>query len=151
MTETKSTIKVAKKFSAMPSKSYYCTHNSVASTVKSHKVPLSLLEQFQRRATRTTTGLEQLSCEDRLRACSAWRRLGGDLVLSSTWMGPIESWRETFLMACSERTRVNGFKLKGQSRYEEEVFDCEDGETLEQVAQGNCECLEVSRPGWMGF
>lgn len=89
---------MAKKFFAMISKSYYCTYNSAASTVQSHKVPLPLLEQFHRRVTRMTRGLEQLSYEERLRGYSDWRKedLGEILCFPVPGEGLQKSWRETF-------------------------------------------------------
>ncbi|GAB0176556.1 mitochondrial enolase superfamily member 1 [Grus japonensis] len=88
-----------------------------------YKRDMELLERVQRRATKTIKGLENLSCEDRLRQLGLFslekRRLWGDLIVAYQYLK--EAYRKDgeglFMRECSDRTRGNGFKLKeGQFR-----------------------------------
>ncbi|KAK4810170.1 hypothetical protein QYF61_010482 [Mycteria americana] len=83
-----------------------------------HKKDMDLLEQVQRRAMKMIRGLEHLSYEDRLRELGLFslqkRRLQEDLVADFQYLkGDYKKAGEgLFTRACSDRTRVNGFKLK---------------------------------------
>ena len=75
-----------------------------------HKKDMDLLEQVQK-------GLEQLSCEDKLRKLRLFslvtRRLWGDLTAAFQYFKACKKAGERlFTRACSDRTRDNGFKLK---------------------------------------
>ncbi|KAK4809042.1 hypothetical protein QYF61_027879 [Mycteria americana] len=76
-----------------------------------HKKDMELLERVQRRAMKTTQGLEHLSCEDRLRELGLFslekRRLQGDLIAAFQKDGD-----RLLSKACCDRTRSNGFKLR---------------------------------------
>ncbi|PKU49685.1 hypothetical protein llap_69 [Limosa lapponica baueri] len=65
-------------------------------------------------------GLENLSCEDRLRELGLFslekRTLQGGLIVAFQYLKGKESYKKTgdglFTRACSDRTRGNGFKLE---------------------------------------
>jgi len=87
-----------------------------------HRQDMDLLEWVQRRATKTTRGLEHLSCENSLRALRLFslekRRLRGRL--RAAFRCPKGAYKKDgdrlFTRVCSDRTRGNGFKLK-ESRF----------------------------------
>jgi len=77
---------------------------------------MDLLEWVQRRATKMIRGLEHLS-EDRLRELGLLSleklRLWGDLIATFQYRKTIKKGGESFFIrVLSDRTRVNGFKLK---------------------------------------
>jgi len=79
---------------------------------------MELLERVERRATKMSRRLEQLSCEDRLRELGLFslekRRLWGDLIAAFQYLkrASKEYWDRLFSRACCNRTRGNRFKLK---------------------------------------
>jgi len=82
-----------------------------------HKKDMDLLEQVQRRATKTVQGVEHHSYEDRLRELRLFslqkRRLQGDLIAAFQYLkGAYRKDGENLIKACCDRTRSNGFKLK---------------------------------------
>ncbi|XP_062488523.1 uncharacterized protein LOC134170808 [Pezoporus occidentalis] len=110
------------------------------------KKDMELMEYVPRRAMRIR-GLEHLPYEDRLRKLGLFslenRKMQGELIAAFQYLkGAYKDVREgLFIRDCSNRTRGNEFKRKWevQVRYEEVLY-CEDGEALEWVAQGSCEC-----------
>ena len=83
-----------------------------------YRKDMDLLEHVQRRITKIIQGMEHLPCEDRLRAGAvqpgeekAVGRSDGGLSVSK---GELQERRGTvFSGICGDRTRGNGFKLKG--------------------------------------
>jgi len=79
---------------------------------------MELLKWVQRRATKVVRGLEQLSCQERLK--DVWlfspeqRRLQGNLTVDFQYLKRAykKDGDKLFSKACCNRTRCNGFKLK---------------------------------------
>ena len=96
-----------------------------------HKEDMELLEQVQRRTTKMIRGLEQLSCEERLRELGLFslekRRRPGDLIAAFQYLKGAyrRDGENIFSRACCNRTRSSGFKLrKGRFRLDirKEIF-----------------------------
>ncbi|KAK4815657.1 hypothetical protein QYF61_005219 [Mycteria americana] len=83
-----------------------------------HKKDMELLEQVQRRTTKMIRGLEQLSCEDRLRELGLFslekRRLWADLIAAFQYLKGAyrKDGDRLYSKACCDRTRSNGFRLR---------------------------------------
>jgi len=106
-------------------------------------------------------GLEHLSCDDRLRELGLFslqkRRLQGDLIVAFQYLkGSCRKAEEgLFTRTCSDRTRGNGFNLKG-GRFRLDVKK----KFFAMRASTGTGCPEklwlpppwqCSRPGWMGL
>lgn len=73
------------------------------------------LERVQWRITKMTGGLKHLLCEERLRelSCSGWRRKAfGEISWMFIKCGSQVDGGELFLVACNNKRRGNGHKLK---------------------------------------
>jgi len=88
--------------------------------------------------------LKHLLYKDRLRELGLFslekRRLHADLLAAFQYLKGAyrKAGEELFIRTGSNRKRGNGLKLEEVrfiNRYQEEIIYCEDGETLEQVAQ----------------
>jgi len=83
---------------------------------------MDLFKWVQSMVTKMTSGMEHLSYEERLRKLGLFslekNRLQGDLIAAFQYLkGAYKKAGDgLFTRACSDRTRVNGFKLK-ESRF----------------------------------
>ena len=117
-----------------------------------------LLEQVQRRAMKIIKKLKHLSYEESLRELSLFslEKTLGDLTVSFQYLKGAYKQEGAQLFTPSEcdRTKVNGFKLRGRKlRCLEEIFYSQGCEVLEQIAPERLWIPHLwrdSRPGWMG-
>ncbi|KAK4822133.1 LOW QUALITY PROTEIN: hypothetical protein QYF61_010256 [Mycteria americana] len=81
-----------------------------------HRKDMDLLEQVQRRATKTIRGMEHLSYEERLRVVVVQpgeeKALGRPYCSLSVLKGGLQERGGQNFLACCDRTRENAFKLK---------------------------------------
>jgi len=83
-----------------------------------HKKDIDLLEQVQRRATKTIRGLEHLSYAGMLRELGLFRLekrgLQGNIIVAFQYLKGAyrKDMGNLFSKACCDRTRSNGFKLR---------------------------------------
>ncbi|KAJ7415950.1 hypothetical protein BTVI_36882 [Pitangus sulphuratus] len=91
-----------------------------------HRKDRDLLEQVQRRAAKRIRGMEHLSYEERLRELMLFslekKRLQGDIIVAFQYLKRAykKNGEKPFTWACSDRTRLNGFKLR-DSRFKLDV------------------------------
>ncbi|KAK4829983.1 hypothetical protein QYF61_008114 [Mycteria americana] len=106
-------------------------------TPPGYRKDMDLLEKGQRRATKMIGGMEHLSYEERLRELGLFivekRRLQGHLMAAFQYLK--EAYKK------DETKHLAGPVVIGQgTRYKEEIFHNEGGETLVQVAQRGGRC-----------
>jgi len=83
-----------------------------------YKKDMDPLEQVQRRTTKMIRRLQHLSCEESVREFGLFSleksRLCGDLIVAFQYVKRIyeKAGKGLFMRSCSDRTRINGFKLK---------------------------------------
>ncbi|KFQ76581.1 hypothetical protein N337_10753, partial [Phoenicopterus ruber ruber] len=83
-----------------------------------HKKDMDLLGWVQRRATKTTRGLEHFPYEDRLRELRLFslkrRRIWGDFIAAFKYLKGAyrKDGKGVLIRECSDKMRGNGFKLK---------------------------------------
>ena len=127
---------------------------------------LDLLEWGWRRATKMIRGLEDLSCEERLRELGLFslekRRLWGDLIAAFQYLkGPVRELESDFLQGQGVqgkecRTRSNGFELK-EGRFSSDIRKKFFIMRVLRHWHGLPRKLwlpppwQCSRPGWMGL